>query len=100
MRHRGWSRAMLGPVMIAGALALAIPAAQAQMCTPALKDCESQADADAQRCTFQCQRYDNICTDRCDDTHDTIVRYCWIKTALCKASRESQGFTKASGQHE
>src|SRR5260221_8215600 len=63
MRRRGWARAMLGPVMVAGALTVATPAAQAQMCTPAVKDCESQADADSQRCTFHCQRYVNICTD-------------------------------------
>jgi hypothetical protein len=102
MRRRAWSRAVLGLVALAGAVAAPMPPAQAQaqMCTPAIKDCESQADADAQRCTFQCQRYDTICTDRCDDTHDIIVRYCWIKQALCKAPEESEAFVKTTSQRK
>lgn len=101
MRRRAWSRAMLGLVVFACALATAMPSARVQqMCTPANRDCESQADVEAQRCAVQCQRYDTICADRCDDTHDVIVRYCWIKQALCKASEESKGLVKASSERK
>jgi hypothetical protein len=99
MRRKAWSRAVLGLLALASALATAMPPARAQqMCTPAIKDCESEADAEAQRCASQCQRYDTICADRCDDTHDIIVRYCWIKRALCKAPDESKGPVKASSE--
>ena len=91
---------MLGLIAIGGAITMVTPVARAQMCTPAIKDCESQADAEAQHCTTQCTRYDTICTDRCDDTHDVIVHYCWIKQALCKAAEESHGFVKATRERK
>ena len=100
MRRRAWSRAVLGLIAIGVAFAAATPPAYAQMCTPAIKDCEGKADAEAQRCSVQCKRYDTICTDRCDDTHDIVVRYCWIRQALCKAAEESQGFVKASSERK
>jgi hypothetical protein len=103
MRHRGWARAVLGLIVIAGGLALAARSAPAQMCTPlmpAIPDCERQADADARQCFMQCTRYDTICSDRCDDTHDTVVRYCWIKAALCRVSQDSQGLVRASNQRK
>jgi len=65
-----------------------------------MKACEGQADAEQQRCVRTCARYDDVCTDRCDDTHDIIVRYCWIKAGLCKASEEGSGFRKTSDQRE
>jgi hypothetical protein len=70
------------------------------MCTPAVKDCESDAHAEAQRCALQCARYDTVCSDRCDDTQDVVVHYCWIKAALCKATEESQGFVRASSERK
>ncbi len=94
MRPRAWSHAMLLAMAIGIAVAATTAAARAQMCTPAIKDCESQADAEAERCTLQCPRYDTICVDRCDDTHDTVVRYCWIKAGLCKAADAGQGYVK------
>jgi hypothetical protein len=100
MRRKVWSHAVLGLMALAGAFAVATPSAHSQMCVPAIKDCESQADAEAQRCSLQCTRYDTICTDRCDDTHDIVVHYCWIKQGLCKAAEESQGFVKASSGHK
>lgn len=100
MRRMAWSRAMLGLVVIAGAFAITMPPALAQMCSAAIKDCERQADAEAQRCTFQCQRYDTICADRCDDNHDTFVRYCWIRQALCKSSAASESPVKSSSEHK
>ena len=100
MRRRAWSRAVLGLIVIGVAFAAATPSAYAQMCTPAIKDCEGQADAEAQRCSLQCTRYDTICTDRCDDTHDIVVHYCWIKQALCKAAEESHGFVNPASQRK
>lgn len=100
MRRRARSGAVLGLIAIGVAFAAATPSADAQMCTPAIKDCENQADAEAQRCSLQCTRYDTICTDRCDDTHDTIVHYCWIKQALCKAAKEFDGLVKASSERK
>jgi hypothetical protein len=91
---------MLGLIAIGGAITIVTPAARAQMCTPAIKDCESQADAEARHCTMQCTRYDTICTDRCDDTHDIVVRYCWIKQALCKAAEESHGFVNPTSERK
>src|SRR5262249_47891783 len=85
-------------VSLVGAVATAPPSAHAQMCTPAIKNCEGDANAEAQRCVLQCKRYDDACTDRCDDTHDIVVRYCWIKAALCKTTEESQVIVKAAGQ--
>jgi hypothetical protein len=99
MRRMMRSRAMLGLVVLAGAFATA-PPARAQMCAPAVNDCETQANVEARRCSFQCQRYDTICADRCDDTYDTVVRYCWIKAAFCKASEQSQAVVKASSQRQ
>jgi hypothetical protein len=100
MRRRAWSRTAFGPVVLAGALALITSSSYAQMCTPAVKDCESDAHAEAQRCALQCQRYDTVCSDRCDDTHDIVVHYCWIKSALCKATEESRGFVRASSERK
>jgi hypothetical protein len=100
MRCKPLSHAMLGLIAIGGAITIVTPAARAQMCTPAIKDCESQADAEARHCTMQCTRYDTICTDRCDDTHDIIVRYCWIKQALCKAAEESHGFVNPTSERK
>jgi hypothetical protein len=100
MQHRTWSCAVLGLTVLAGAWALATPLAQAQMCTPAIKDCESEAHAEAQRCALQCPRYDTICSDRCDDTHDIVVRYCWIKSQLCKAAEQPQGFVRTSSERK
>jgi hypothetical protein len=100
MRRRTWSRAVLGLMAIGIALAVTTPATHAQMCTPAVKDCERQADAEADRCALKCTRYDTICADRCDDTHDIIVHYCWIKAALCKATEESRGFVRASSERK
>ncbi len=96
MRRRVWPRAVFGMMAIGIAFVVTTPSIHAQMCTPAIKDCESQADAEAQRCSLQCTRYDTICVDRCDDTHDVLVHYCWIKTALCKAAEGGQGYLKAS----
>ncbi len=95
MRCMARSRAVFCLMVLAAAFAAAALPARAQMCTAAVNDCETQAATEAQRCAFQCQRYDTICADRCDDTHDVIVRYCWIKRSLCKASEESQSFIKA-----
>jgi len=100
MRRIALFRAVLGLIAIGGAIAITAPAARAQMCTPVIKDCESQADAEAQRCTMQCTRYDTICTDRCDDTHDIVVRYCWIRQALCKAAEESHGFVNRASERK
>lgn len=100
MRRRARSRAVLGLIAIGVAFTAAAPPACAQMCTPAVKDCEGQADAEAQRCSQQCTRYDTICTDRCDDTHDIVVHYCWIRQALCKAAKEFDGFVKASSERK
>lgn len=100
MRRRIRSCATPGLIALGIAFAAATPAARAQMCTPAIKDCESQADAEAQQCTLRCTRYDTICTDRCDDTHDIIVHYCWIKQALCRAVEESSGLVKATSQRK
>src|SRR5262245_58727411 len=86
MRCAAWSRTMLGLTVLVGALIAATPPARSQMCTPAIKDCERQADAEAQRCSFTCRRYDTECVDRCDDTLDVIVRYCRIKALLCSAA--------------
>lgn len=96
MRRRAFSRAVLGLLALAGAFAVATPSAHSQMCAPVNGDCESDAHAEAQRCVLQCARYDTICADRCDDTHDITVHYCWIKAALCKAAERSHGFVKAS----
>src|SRR5262249_3839259 len=93
MRHKLLSRAMLGLIALGGAITILTPA-HAQMCTPAIRDCERQADAEAQRCALQCNRYDTICADRCDDTHDVVVHYCWIKQALCKAAEQSDGVVR------
>lgn len=95
MPRAAWSRTMLGLAVVAAVVVAATPPARSQMCTPAIKDCERQADADAQRCSVQCARYDSVCIDRCDDTLDVIVRYCRIKAALCKAAEESD-YVKAS----
>jgi hypothetical protein len=100
MRHISLFRAVLGLIVVGGAITIATPAAHAQMCTPAIKDCEGQADAEARRCTMQCTRYDTICTDRCDDTHDIIIHYCWIKQALCKAAEESHGIVNPASQRK
>ena len=91
MRHISSFRPVLGLIAFGIALVALTSAADAQMCTSAIKDCETQADAEARRCTLQCTRYDTICADRCDDTHDIVVHYCWIKQALCKAAEESHG---------
>ena len=99
MRRRAWSRVVLGLFALGIVFAATTPS-EAQMCTPANKDCERQADTEAQRCTLQCTRYDTICVDRCDDTHDVVVHYCWIKAALCKATEESQGFVRASSERK
>jgi hypothetical protein len=100
MRRRAKSRTVLRLIVLAGALALLTSSSHAQMCTPAIKDCESQADAEANRCALRCTRYDTICADRCDDTHDITVHYCWIKSALCKATDESQGFVRAASERK
>jgi len=100
MRCMARSRAVLYLMALAGAFATAAPPAHAQMCTPAINECETQAATEAQRCAVQCQRYDTICADRCDDTHDVIVRYCWIKQALCKATAESNAFVKITSQRK
>jgi hypothetical protein len=100
MRRRAWSRTVFCPMVLAGALALITPSSHAQMCTPAVKDCESQADAEAARCALQCTRYDTICADRCDDTHDVIVHYCWIKAALCKTADGGQSYVKALSERK
>jgi len=103
MRHSGWSRAALGLFVMACGLALAARPAPGQMCTPAspaITDCERQADAEARQCVMQCTRYDTICSDRCDDTHDTVVRYCWIKAALCRVSEASQGLVSGPSQRK
>jgi hypothetical protein len=100
MRRRAKSRTVLDLIVLAGALALLTSSSYAQMCTPASKDCESDAQVEAQRCLLQCPRYDTVCIDRCDDTQDVVVRYCWIKAALCKATEESRGFVRASSEHK
>ena len=94
MRRLLWSRAMLGLVVFAGAAAVTMPPARAQMCSPAIPDCENQADTEARRCAIQCSRYDTICADRCDDTRDISVRYCWIRRDLCKVSIGSGGIVR------
>jgi hypothetical protein len=100
MRRRICSRVVVGLLAISIALAVTTPSTEAQMCTPATKDCESQADAEAARCVLQCTRYDTICADRCDDTHDVIVHYCWIKSALCKAADGGQGYVKVLSERK
>ncbi len=95
MRRTVCFRTVLGSAAIGIAIATTAPVARAEMCTPAIKDCESQADAYAERCTLQCARFDTICADRCDDTHDVTVHYCWIKAALCKAADRGHGYAKA-----
>jgi hypothetical protein len=100
MRRSAWSRVMLAAMAIGFAAAATTGSARAQMCTPAIKDCESQADAEAERCARQCTRYDTVCADRCDDTHEIIVRYCWIKAGLCKAADAGQGYVKALSERK
>ena len=100
MRRRAWSRAALGLIAIGVIFAVMTPLARAQMCTPAIKDCESRADVEAERCAHQCTRYHTVCADRCDDTHDIIVRYCWIKAALCKAADAGPGSVKPLGERK
>ena len=100
MRRKSWSAGILGLFALAGVLAAGATASRAEMCTPAIKDCENQANAEALRCAVQCARYDNICTDRCDDTHDISVRYCWIKSGLCRAVVQSQGDVKDFNEHK
>jgi hypothetical protein len=70
--------------------------ARAQSCLVVRNTCERDADATQQRCTAACAKYDNACTDTCDDGHDTTVRHCWIMQALCK-ERDRQALSTPAG---
>ena len=59
------------------------PALSQTMCIASKASCEHDADEKRASCTGRCSRYDNACTDSCDDTYDTAVRYCWITRTVC-----------------
>jgi hypothetical protein len=81
------------------AITPASPVRSQTMCFAAKASCEHDADEKLSFCASHCARYDNACTDFCDDTYDTTVRYCRITRTVCaEIERPNQAFSMIRGQ--
>jgi hypothetical protein len=79
----------------------ALPARSQTMCVASKASCEHDADEKLSLCASHCARYDNACTDFCDDAHDTAVRYCWITRTVCaEIERPKQAFSVSTRRED
>jgi hypothetical protein len=101
MSNTSWLRFVGIVVACTGLVIASVSPALSQMMCTALNAtrCELDADAKFALCASYCARYDNACTDECDDSHDTAVRFCQITGTLCaEIERSKQAFSLPTGR--